>query len=358
MRDDARKLNAAGIDPSVAKAKAKVLRTEQLANSFEAVAREWLDKQKPQWSEKHAKRVLARFENDVFPLLGNLPVADLEAQNVLVVLRRVEKRQAFYSAERLRATIGQVTRYAVATGRANFDPVPALRDVVTAHVVKHMASVTEPSRVGQLLSRFKIFKGSHTVKCMLRLAPYVFGRIGELRNAKWIHIDLDAAMWSIPGDEMKMREPHMVPLSRQSVAIFKEMLALSGHLEFVFPNRRDPLRCVSENTLNKALQSLGINTSEELTGHGFRAMARTILHERLGFDPHWIETQISHTKKNPLGRAYDRTVFLEQRTEMMQIWADYLDDLVGQAEQSHAPIQVEVATEKGPRYAEAHVEKA
>lgn len=327
-RDDARKLLASGTDPSAAKAKAKSLRKDQVANSFESVALEWLEKQKPLWSEKHAVKILARLENDVFKKLGSKPIADIEAPDVLDVLRKIEDRQAFYYAGRVRQTIGQVMRYAVATGRTRYDPIPALRDALTVHVKKHMASVTDPKRVGPLLLKFEEFKGTHTVGCALRLAPLVFGRIGELRHARWEDIDLDAGVWSLPAEAMKKREPHLVPLSRQAIAIFKDMLPISGHLDYVFPSMRNPAdKPMSENTINKALRSLGIDTQQELTGHGFRAMARTILHERLGVNPDWIETQLSHRKKGPLGSAYDRTLFIEQRTAMMQTWADYLDQL-------------------------------
>lgn len=327
-RDDARKLLASGQDPSVVKAKAKNLRKEQVGNCFESVAREWWDKQKPLWTEKHAAKIMARLENDVFKRLGGKPVADIEAPDVLEVLRKIEERQAFYYASRVRQTIGQIMRYAVATGKARYDPVPALKDALTVHVKKHMASVTDPKRVGELLRKFDSFNGTPTVFCALRLAPLVFGRIGELRKAKWKDIDLDSAVWSIPAEAMKMREPHIVPLSTQAVALLREMQQYSEGYDYVFPSVRDPSsRSMSENTINVALRRLGIDTQTELTGHGFRAMARTILHERLGFNPDWIEAQLSHRKKNPLGAAYDRTLFLEQRTKMMQAWADYLDQI-------------------------------
>lgn len=331
-RDDARKLLAYGVDPGVAKAKSKASRKSQVANSFEIVAREWWDKQKALWSEKHAAKILARLENDVFKKLGRKPVADIEAPDVLEVLRKIEERQAFYYAGRVRQTIGQIMRYAVSTGRTRYDPVPALKDALTVHVQKHMASVTDPKRVGELLRKFDGFSGTHTVNCALRLAPLVFGRIGELRQAKWKDIDLDEGLWSIPAEAMKMREPHVVPLSKQAVSILREMLPVSQNFDYVFPSVRDPAnKSMSENTMNVALRRLGIDTQQELTGHGFRAMARTILHEQLGFNPDWIEAQLSHRKKNPLGAAYDRTIFFQQRKQMMQAWADYLEEIKARA---------------------------
>lgn len=332
-RDEARRLLAKGIDPSAAKKAQKTERAAKVANSFEAVAREWWKKQTPLWTEKHANKILARLEKNAFPWLGKLPVSEIEAPAVLSVLRKIEDRQAFYMAGRVRETIGQVMRYAVATGRTKHDPVPALKDALTVHVEKHMASVTDPARVGALLRKFDGFTGTRTVSCALRLAPLVFGRIGELRHMKWSDVDLENGMWSLPAEAMKKREPHLVPLSKQGVAILREMQPVSGHLDYVFPSIRKPAeKPMSENTINVALRRLGIDTQEELTGHGFRAMARTILHERLGFDPDWIEAQLSHAKKGPLGSAYDRTRFIDQRITMMQSWADYLDKLKTGAE--------------------------
>lgn len=338
-RDEARKLLAKGIDPSVEKRAQKAERAVKIANSFELVAREWWEKQKPLWTEKHANKILNRLEKNAFPWLGKVPVAEIDAPAVLSVLRKIEDRQAFYMAGRVRETIGQVMRYAVATGRTKHDPVPALKDALTVHVEKHMASVTDPSRVGALLRKFDGFAGTHTVSCALRLAPLVFGRIGELRHMQWSDLDLEGGLWSLPAEAMKKREPHLVPLSKQSVAILREMQPVSGHLNYVFPSIRKPAeKPMSENTINVALRRLGIDTQEELTGHGFRAMARTILHERLGFDPDWIEAQLSHAKKGALGSAYDRTRFIDQRIKMMQSWADYLDKLKVGAEVISFPV--------------------
>lgn len=324
---EARKLLARGVDPSAEKKHQKNERKERAENSFKVVALEWYERQKPSWTEKHAAKILARLENDVFKMLGAVPVADVDAPAVLKVLRKIEERQAFYYASRVRQTIGQVMRYAVATGRTRYDPVPALKDALTTHVEKHMAAVTDPKRVGELLKKFDDFTGTHTVGTALQLAPLIFGRMGELRQMKWVDLDLVNGLWSIPSASMKMREPHIVPLSVQAIKLIKGMEPLSAHLDYVFPSRRNPLRPMSENTINVTMRRLGIDTQEELTGHGFRATARTILHERLGYNPDWIEAQLSHRKRGPLGSAYDRTIFLEQRIGMMQAWADYLDQL-------------------------------
>ena len=324
---EARKLLARGVDPSAEKKQKKIEGKEQAINSFKAVALEWFTKQRAGWTEKHAEKILARFENDIFNQLGGVPVSEVDAPRVLKVLRKIEDRQAFYFAGRVRQTIGQVMRYAVATGKTKYDPVPALRDALTVHVEKHMAAVTDPKRVGELLNKFDRFTGTHTVGTALQLAPLIFGRMGELRKMKWSDLKLDEGLWSIPSMSMKMRQPHLVPLSIQAVSLIKGMEPISGHLEYVFPSKRDPLRPMSENAINVAMRRLGIDTQAELTGHGFRAMARTILRERLGYDSEWIEAQLSHRKKGSLGSAYDRTIFLEQRVGMMQAWADYLDTL-------------------------------
>lgn len=330
--DDARKLLANDTDPGTVKKVQKAARLADAENSFKAVSIEWLSKQKPAWSEGHYDRVYARLENNAWPKLGKLPISSIKPVTVLEALREIEKRNAHYMAGRVKETVGQVMRYAVATGRAEYDPTPSLKGALTAHVTKHMASVTDPKRVGEILRMFDAFTGSHAVRVALNLAPLVFARPGELRQMRWDELDLDGKLWDIPRGRMKMRESHLVPLSTQAVALIEEMRPHSGHLEHVFPGARDPKRAMSNAAINAALRRLGIDTQEELTGHGFRAMARTILRERLGFDSEWVESQLSHKKQGALGSAYDRTTFIEQRKEMMQAWADYLDKLKAGAE--------------------------
>lgn len=326
-RDEAKRMIAAGIDPCEAKRAQRAAIRDAAENSFKAVSLEWLAAQKPGWSQGHYDRVYARLENNAWPKLGKLPVSSIKPVTVLDALREIEKRNAHYMAGRVKETIGQVMRYAVATGRAEYDPTPSLKGALTAHVTKHMASVTDPKQVGEILRMFDAFSGSHTVRVALNLAPLVFARPGELRQMRWDELDLDGKLWDLPRGRMKMRESHLVPLSTQAVALIEEMRPHSGHLEHVFPGARDPKRAMSNAAINAALRRLGIDTQDELTGHGFRAMARTILRERLGFDSEWVEAQLSHKKQGALGNAYDRTTFIEQRKKMMQAWADYLDDL-------------------------------
>lgn len=326
-RDEARRQLTNGVDPSSFKQAAKKARLKSVADSFKAVSLEWLQTQKPKWSPDYYKRITARLENNVWPWMGNTPVADVRAAGILEVLRRIEKRQAFYMAGRVKETVGNVMCFAVATGRAEIDPTPSLRGALTVHVEKHMASVTDPKRVGELLRMFDAFAGTHTVRSALLLAPYVFARPGELRQMRWADLDLDCGLWELDRGSMKMRREHIVPLSKQAVDLIRDMEPLNGHLEYVFAGARDPKRPMSDAAVNAAMRRLGIDTQEELTGHGFRAMARTILRERLRYEADVIECQLSHTKKGDLGDAYDRTQFMAERIEMMQAWADYLDAL-------------------------------
>lgn len=327
-RDEARSLLSQGIDPGAVKRAQKAGRRDAAANSFEVTARRWCDANKNTWTEKYAKKTLSMLERDVFPWLGTRPVAELEPPDFLATVRRIESRGYNETAHRALQRCGQVMRFAVAEGLALRDPTSDLRGALATWEVKHMPSVTDPVRVGQILRMFEHdFKGTFQVQCALKLAPLLFTRPQELRRARWADIDLKEAVWSIPSEEMKMREPHLVPLARQAVAILTELHPVSGHLEWVFPGGRDPKKHMSDAAVNMAMKRLGIDTKTELTGHGFRAMARTILHERLGFEPDVIEIQLAHKTPGPLGAAYARAKFIDQRKKMMQQWADYLDHL-------------------------------
>lgn len=329
-RDDARKILDNGGDPASVKKTQKAVRIERAENTFKAVALEWYEKQKPLWSEGHANKTLAMLKNDTFKKLGDLPVAEITAPVILETLNTVQDRGALYTAGRVKESIGRVMRYAVATGRTNFDPVPSLKGVLTAHVEKHMASVTDPKRLGEILRLWDTSTTGITVRSAMNLAPLVFVRIGELRRARWADIDFDKAEWRYLIS--KTQTPHIVPLSKQALALIEGMKPTSGHLEYVFPGRHDPKKPMSEAAINVALRRLGISTQDELTGHGFRAMARTMLDEVLGYPPHVIEHQLAHTVKDPLGRAYNRTAHLAERKKMMQAWSDYLDKLKAGAE--------------------------
>jgi len=324
-REDARKLLANGVDPSQVKKAQKAAQVENAANTFEAITREWHDRFKPQWSVKHAEQILRRLENDVFPAIGNRPIAEIKAPEMLAVLRKIEAR-TLETAHRLKITCGQVFRYAVVTGRAERDPVADLKGALPTVKNKHFSAPTDPKLVAPLLRAIDGFQGSFVVKCALQLAPILFVRPGELRAAEWSEINLDAAEWNIPAERMKMKTAHLVPLPQSAVEILHELQPLTGHSKYVFPCHRSPLRCMSENAVNAGLRRMGFEKSE-ITGHGFRAMARTILDEILGFRPDIIEHQLAHAVKDPNGRAYNRTSHLTERRRMMQTWADYLDGL-------------------------------
>lgn len=326
-RDDARKLLSNGVDPGALKKAEKVARIAAAGNSFKAVSLEWLVKQTPRWSQRHHERVTRRLEQYAYNDLGSLPVSEVKAPTVLAVLRKLESKRTLHTAAKVRQAIGQVMRYAVATGRAEYDPTASLKGAIETYAVKHMASVTDPKHVGAILRMFDAFDGTHTVHSALRLAPMLFARPGELRQMRWADLDMDAGLWLLDRGSMKMRRDHIVPLSSQAKAIIEGMRPFSGHLEYVFPNARDPKRAMSDAAVNAGMRRLGIDTQNELTGHGFRAMARTILRERLKFDAEIIECQLSHVKQGSLGGAYDRTQFLDDRIKMMQAWANYLDDL-------------------------------
>jgi integrase len=257
--------------------------------------------------------------------MGSKPIADLKAPEVLMCLRRLESRGALESAHRVKIICGQVFRYAVATGRAERDPTADLKGALPPRKPKHMAAITDPEGVTGLLRAIDGYKGHFVTKCALKLAPLLFVRPGELRRMEWSEIDIEAAEWNIPAEKMKMDEPHLVPLSRQAVEILKEILPLTGAGKYVFPSPRTPKRPMSDNAILSALRRMGYEKSE-MSGHGFRAMARTILDEVLQVRPEYIEHQLAHKVRDPLGRAYNRTKHLEQRRQMMQKWADYLDD--------------------------------
>lgn len=321
-RDDARRLVADGIDPGD-KRQAEAVAA---ADTFEAVAREWFAKFSTRWAPSHADKVLRRLERDVFPWIGGKPIAKLDAPTILATLRRIESRGAVETAHRALQNCGQVFRYAVATGRASGDVTRDLRGSLTPWKPGHFASMTDPDEVGALLRAIDGFNGMHQVSAALKLAPLVFVRPGELRNAEWAEIDLDAAEWNIPAHKMKMREPHLVPLASQAVAILRDLQPLTGAGRYVFPGARDRKKPLSNMAMNAAFKRMGFD-GQTFTAHGFRAMARTILDERLGFRPDYIEHQLAHAVKDANGRAYNRTSFLPERRKMMQAWADYLDTL-------------------------------
>jgi integrase len=325
-RDAARKLLAAGVDPGEQRKAVKAAGEERAANSFEVVAREWHAKQSATWVELHASRIMLRLENDVFPWVGRRPIADITAKELLTTVNRMVDRGAVESAHRVLQNCGQVLRYAIATGRAERNPAVDLRGALPPVKQTHLAAIIEPAAIGGLLRAMDTYQGSLVTKCALRLAPLVFVRPGELRQAEWAEFDLDGAQWNIPAEKMKMREPHLVPLAPQAVVILRELHALTGRGRYVFPSARSPQRPMSNNAVLSALRRMGYGT-DEMSGHGFRAMARTVLDEVLHFRPDYIEHQLAHAVKDPNGRAYNRTAHLPERRAMMVGWADYLDAL-------------------------------
>lgn len=323
-RDKARTMLAEGIDPSQHRKAAKATKTLLAANSFEVICREWLENKRSNIEEAQYKKALARQEKDVFPWMGKRPITDITAPEVLAVLRRIDERGARYTAHKAKSEISQCFRYAIATGRAERDPCPDLRGAIPAPKTENLPSITEPADVGELLRAIDGFKGTFVVKCALEIAPRVFVRPGELRKAEWSGFDLDKAEWRYL--VTKTKTEHLVPLASQVVATLRELHALTGHGRYVFPGR-DPQLPMSDAAINAALRRMGYDTKTEITGHGFRAMARTILHEELHQKPEVIEHQLAHQVSDALGTAYNRTKFLKERKAMMQIWADYLGKL-------------------------------
>jgi integrase len=323
-RDQARKLLTNGIDPSENRKAQKAAQITGLANTFEAVAREWFAKYESSWVQKHSSRILRRLEADVFPWLKERSIADLTAPELLTVVRRIEKRGAIETAHRVLNICGQVFRYAIATGRASHNLAAGLRGALAPVKATHLAATTEPRKLGKLLLAMDGYKGSLPVTCALRLAPLVFVRPGELRHAEWANIDLEMGEWRFTAS--KTGAPHIVPLSKQATAVLRELKPLTGTGRFIFPSARSGDRPMSDNAVLAAMRRMGIE-KEEMSGHGFRAVARTILDEVLGVRPDFIEHQLAHAVRDPNGRAYNRTAHLAERKKMMQDWADYLDGL-------------------------------
>ena len=324
-RDQARKVIAAGSDPSELRKANKASKTENTTNSFEVITRIWLKTHAANLSKATSDKNLRLFERDIFPWIGAKPIAELKPKDILDAARRIEARGAVDTAKRAIQLCGQVFQQAVIDEKVMSDPTRDIRRAIKPLKDKHFASITEPKEVAELLRAIDAFNGSFVVMCAIRLAPLVFVRPGELRLAKWADINLDASEWRYL--VTKTNTDHLVPLSKQTITILRELHPLTGSGEYVFQVGNDPKKPMSAATINAALQRMGYDTKTQITGHGFRAMARTILHERLNIDPHIIEHQLAHAVPDNLGAAYNRTKFIKQRTAMMQTWADYLDEL-------------------------------
>jgi len=337
-RDEQRRLLANEIDPSEYRKAHKAKLLSSSSNTFESVAREWFSKQEPNWAPSHSIKILQRLERDIFPWIGSKAVNALSAPQILDVVRRIESRGALESAHRALANCSQVVRYAVATGRAARDPSVDLRGALPPVKSKHFAALTEPDDVGKLLRTLDGYEGTLVVRSALRLAPLVFVRPGELRRACWAEIDIDEEEWRFKVS--KTNTQHIVPLSRQSVEILEELKPLTGSGVYVFPSARSPRgdRPMSDNAVLAAMRGMGIS-KDDMSGHGFRAMARTMLDEVLGYRPDLIEHQLAHQVRDPNGRAYNRTSHLIERKKMMQEWANYLDKVKGKSSEASAVIE-------------------
>lgn len=324
-RDEARKLLANGVDPGIVKKQAKQSVRESIENSFEAIAKEWFAKHSSGWSRGHSEKTIQRLERDIFPWIGGRPIIEITAPELLAVLRRIESRGALETAHRALGNCGKVFRYAIATQRAERDPASDLRGALPPVKSDHHPSITEPKAIGELLRAIHGYQGSFVTKCALQLAPLLFVRPGELRRAEWNEFDIDKCEWRIPASKMKMGVVHIVPLAKQSISILKELHALTGHSRYVFPSVRTSDRPMSDNTVLSALRRLGYEKSE-MTGHGFRSMASTVLNEQ-GWNHDAIERQLAHQERNAVRAAYNYAEYLPERRKMMQHWADYLDSL-------------------------------
>ena len=323
--EDLRRLLAEGIDPIEYRRQAKAQSLSETTNSFETVAREWFLKNKHVWTEKHAQTIISRPENNIFPWLGGMATSSITAPMLLESLRRIEDRGAIETAHRVKQICGQVFRYAIATGRGERDPSADLKGALPPTKPKHMATITSPDKIGELMRAIDGYQGNLITRCALKFAPLTFVRPGELRHAEWVEINIEEQVWKIPAEKMKMRSVHIVPLSRQAIVVLEEILPLTGDGKYVFPSLRTGSRPMSENTVLAALRRMGY-AKEEMTGHGFRGMASTVLHEK-GWSTDVIERQLAHAEGNSVKAAYNHAQHLPERRKMMQWWADYLEDL-------------------------------
>ncbi|SFM64480.1 tyrosine-type recombinase/integrase [Rugamonas rubra] len=325
-RASARQLRANDVDPGQAKRDIKHAKAAAAVHTFEAMARQWLINTSADRAGSTQLKNTAWLERNIFPEIGAMPISTIKPRDVLAALRKIEARGAVESAHKIKQLCGQVFRYAVAAGLADRDVTADLRDALSTVPEAHYAAIIDPKQVAELLRSIHAYSGAPYATAALKLSPLVFQRPGELRSMEWTELDLDAAEWRIPGHKMKMKNDHIVPLATQAVALLRGLETMHGHGPYVFPSIRTGERCMSENTINAALRAMGY-PKEKMTGHGFRAMARTIMDEVLGERVDLIEHQLAHAVKDPNGRAYNRTAHLPARRLMMQRWADYLDAL-------------------------------
>ena len=342
-RDDARKVRQSGSNPAQKRRAAKLSKATSNATTFEAVAREYHALKASSWSTTHAAQWLRCVEKDLFPWIGSMPLVDVTAPVLLVSLQRVEKRGATQLSHDLREWAGQVFRHGIATGRCDRNPAADLVGTLKSHMVKHAAAVLQPDQAGALLRAIDGYAGHPCTRAALALSALLFQRPGNIRTMQWAEVNVDEALWTIPSAKMKRTKhgkangrPHLVPLAPQALAILEDLRPLTGHGLYVFPSIRTGERPMSDNTVRAALRGMGY-TNDDMSAHGFRAMARTLIGERLpGVPAEVVEAQLAHGKAGPLGMAYDRTEFLDQRRTMMKRWANYLDDLRGDTHTTEA----------------------
>jgi len=325
-RDEAKKKIADGIDPALEKKRARIAAKYAAANTFEAVAKEWLVKCEREGLASVTVDKIRWLLAKAYPLIGTIPIAQITPHEVLAVLRKIEATGAYESARRMRSVLSRVFRYGVATVRCDKDVAADLRGAIAVPKVKHFAAITRPSEVGALLRAIDGYSGHKVTVMAMRLSPHVLLRPGELRQAEWTDIDFEEAIWFIPAERMKMRRPHRVPLSRQVVAMLKELHEHTHWWKYLFPCLGKPRKAMSENAVNQGLRKLGY-TTDQMTAHGFRAMAATLLNEMGEWNPDAIERQLAHVDTNQVRRAYARGEYWDERVVMMQHWSDYLDQL-------------------------------
>jgi integrase len=323
-RDQASALILNGVDPSDTK-KAQKAAGAQETETFEVIAREWHTKFSSSWAASHGDKIIRRLELYVFPWLGDRPIKSITAPDLLTVLRRIEAKGTLETAHRTQQNCGQVFRYAVATGRAERDPSGDLRGAIPPASGKHMATITDPKEIAGLLRSIDDYRGSIVTRCALQLAPLFFVRPSELRHAEWSEFNLETAEWRIPAEKMKAGVLHIVPLSRQALGVLREIHPLTGHGRYVFPSPRTDSRPMSSNAILSALRRMGF-AKDEMSGHGFRSMASTLLNEQ-GWNRDAIERQLAHAERNSVRSAYNYAEFMPERKKMMQQWADYLDGI-------------------------------
>lgn len=324
-RDASKELLVQGVDPGAdKKAKAAVAATNA-KNTFTAVAEDWYSEVKKDWSESHVVHVRRWLDQRIYPVIGSRPISSIETPELVRILKAVAA-DSLETGHRVKTIFHQVFRYATFNGLIKSNPAADFRGAIKPKNPKGMAAPIEPKVAAELLRAIEGFSGSYVVRCALKLAPLLFCRPGELRHMEWSEVDFEAAIWSIPGEKMKMGLPHLVPLSSQSLVILKELHDLTGYGKYAFPSARSAARPMSDNAVNAALRRMGFE-KDEIVGHGFRAMARTMIREQLHVEAEYIEIQLAHMTKSPNGTAYDRVAFLPERKQMMQVWADYLDHL-------------------------------